>query len=295
MRDEDGYQSLLRRLWREAWRRPRGRWPAARWGLGLLVPIAIVLWGFSILLAPDEPDLLRITVESQATGMPIEAASVIVGSARFLTDASGMITIDPVPAGTDVVVSAAGHESAKAETGEADEVAMTVSLSAVLVIGSVSDIVSGVPVVGAELVVLDAGGEEVTMTRTDESGTFVFKFIPEDAEIVVTHGVYGEYRQALEDRRSLQIQLQPPVVTGRVIDASGQPVAGATISSSHLTSVTDGDGVFTMEGVGQGMEIEIVSEGVVERTFIVDGSELGTIRLSEDPATPEASPAAGED
>src|SRR5690606_8642355 len=100
---------------------------------------AAVLWALSIIFAPEEPDLLRITVESQAMSETIEGASVTVGDVRYMTDPSGSITIDPVAAGTEVRVSAAGHETTLAEISVESGEDMTVSLSAVLVLGTVSD------------------------------------------------------------------------------------------------------------------------------------------------------------
>src|SRR5687767_1726205 len=105
-------------LWRRAWARPQGRWPSLRWGQGLLFPVALLLWAASLLMAPESPHLLRVSVESQATGETIEGASVTVGDVRYLTNASGSITIDPVPVGTEVLVSASGHESARSEMVE---------------------------------------------------------------------------------------------------------------------------------------------------------------------------------
>lgn len=282
--------STIRTLWAAAWRQPDGRWSWVRWGLSLLVPVALLLWATSFLVAPDEPELLRVTVDSQATGQSIEGAAVTVGNIRYLTDANGTIAIDPVPAGTEVRVSAAGHESTRVETGDPGD-DMTVSLSAVLVMGSVSDIVSGVPVEGAKLRVLDVDGQEVASARTDQSGAFVFKFIPEDADLAIEHDVYGEIRVSLDDRRSLHLQLDPPPVSGRVVDESGTPSAGATISGPQVDAKTGADGTFALEGVGQGTIINVEGQGSGRAEVIVEGTDLGDIRLTDQPATPVASPA----
>ena len=243
---------------------------------------------------PGDPDLLRITVASQSTGETIEGASVIVDQIRYVTDASGTVTINPVPAGTGVLVSAHGHESSRLEVTSDVGQTVTVSLTAVLVLGSVTDAVSGAPVDGAGIVVLDENGAEVASTRTDGSGTFVFKLIPEDSAIVVTHDIYGEDRQRLDDQRSLRIQLDPPTVTGKVVDESGQPVAGASVRSALAETVTGVDGTFTIEGVGQGIELTVEPEGRGSRTVTVSGTDLGVIEIPAAGASPEASPAAAE-
>lgn len=284
------HNSIARAMWERAWARPEGRWPWARWGLALLIPVAGLLWLLSVMFAPDDPDVTRIVIQSQATSEGIEGARVSVGDVLYLTDAEGEILIPRVANDTPVQVSAAGHESTE-QFVEDDE--LVVSLNVVLVLGSLTDIVSGEPIADADIVINDANGEEVATSRTDESGTFVFKFIPEDAEIVVRHDVYGEHRQDLGARRSIMIQLQPPDVRGRVVDGSGVPVADALISGPQVTLQTDQDGQFLLQGVGQGTEL-VVGSGKGRTTVEVRGDDLGDIKLSDTSATPAASPEGGE-
>lgn len=288
--DRETGRTTIRELWRHAWTQPDGRWPWARWGLALLVPVAILLWLVSLALAPSAPDLLRITVSSQVDGEPIPGARVVVGEVPYRVGESGDILIEPVPPGTTIMASADGHETAR-RTVEAGDAAMVVSLSAVVVIGSLSDVVSGEPIGDAALRIIDADGDEVAETTTDPSGTFVFTFIPEEATLVVEHDVYGTQRVEIGERRSLLVQLPPPEVTGIVVDDAGNPVAGAIVSGPQGRTVTNDTGQFTLAGAGQGTRLTIEREGAGSATVEVRERDLGRIVLGEGSGTPD--PAGG--
>jgi hypothetical protein len=291
--DAMGNDPTIREVWHAAWRRPAGRWPLVRWGWTLLLPAAVVIWVVSLLLAPDEPDLLTITVESQAAGGPIENASVLVGEARYLTDEQGRIVIDPVPEGTLLVISADGHETMQREAPDEPGDDLTISLSGVLVSGTLIDRVSNEPVGDAEIRILDASGDAVATTGTDESGMFVFKFVPENAEIVVRHAIYGEHRQSVQERRSMHLELEPPAVHGRVVDREGAPVPGVAVTSAGVRTTSDNDGRFSLGGVGQGSELVLQHGERGEGTVLVQGIELGDIALLESSPSPEATPPEG--
>jgi hypothetical protein len=291
--DAMGNDPTIREVWHAAWRRPAGRWPLVRWGWALLLPAAVVVWIVSLLLSPDEPDLLTITVESQVAGGAIENASVLVGDSRYLTDDRGQIVIDPVPQGTLLVISADGHETMQREALEEPGDDVTVSLSGVLVSGTLTDRVSHEPVDDAEISILDASGEAVATTGTDQSGMFVFKFVPENAEIVVHHAIYGEQRQPVQERRSMLLELEPPTVRGRVVDGEGGPVPGVAVSSASAFTTTDDDGRFSMDGVGQGSDLVLQHGERLEATILVQGADLGDIPLHDSPPSPVTTPPAG--
>jgi len=259
-----------------------------KWGWSLLIPLSLLLWLLTWLLAPDDPGLTTIRVESQVTGLGLADARIVVGDVAYRADEDGEIRIEPFPDGTQVRVSAAGHESMQRpiEDGSAENV--TLSLAGVLVLGSVSDAISGQPVDGAEIVVIDADGTEVTSTRTDESGTFVFKFIPEDSSLVVQHELYGDMMEPRGDQRTIGIEMDPPPVTGRVVDAQGQGVAGVEIVGPEAETVSGDGGSFTLNEIGQGSEVVIRHEGREVRTLTVEGADLGDIQLEASTSTPEA-------
>lgn len=291
MTNQQGFIATIHHAWARSWAQPEGRWPWARWALSLLVPLALLLWAISLLLAPGDPPRLEIDIVSQTTGRGIDGALVRVGDVSYRAGESGTVTLPPQPAGSRVIASAEGHETVSGEV-ESSEGDMVLSLSGVLVLGTLSDAVSGVPVEGATIAILDASGHEVTSTRTDESGTFVFTMIPEDAELVVRHDVYGEWREQIGSRRELRIQLAPPAVSGQVVDRAGAPVEGAVLTAGQVQGRTDGNGEFRLEGVGQGTGLTIESPAG-SQSVEVRGTDLGTITLSEATPGAGASPESG--
>ncbi len=285
MKVQGAYTTTIRDALARTWERPDGRWPWARWSLSLIVPVAILFWAVSLIFAPGPPPRLEIDVVSQTTGRGIPGALVQVGAAVYRADDRGRVLLRPQPVGSSVVASADGHGTVKREVEDADG-EMVLSLSGVLVLGSVTDAVSGVPVEGAEITIINSLGEEVAATRTDESGTFVFTLIPENAELVLRHDVYGETREELGSRRELRIQLTPPPVTGTVVDGTEQPVEGVIVSAGRVQTQTDADGTFRLDGVGQGADLTLTGAQGRSSAVEVRGTDLGAVVLGD--ANPEA-------
>lgn len=280
-------QPSLGLWWRYLWRTPDGRWPDVRWGFSLLAPLALLLWVVSADVMPRDRDLITVRAESRVTGEGIANAMVTVGETRYRTSDVGEIRIEPVLAGTDVTVAAAGYETMHSEVAEAADNDIVVSLTGVLVLGTITDALSGSPVEGAELVVHDGSGTPVATNRTDEAGSFVFKLIPEDATVRIHHDVYGEVIHVLGSRRSLSIRLEPPPVTGRVVNGAGEPIAGVRITGPNLEAVGEVDGSFRLHPIGQGSEITLSASNGQSRTVTVDGTDLGDIVVPDEAATPE--------
>ena len=52
--------------------------------------------------------------------------------------------------------------------------------------------------------------------------------------LVITHAIYGEHSQSLESSRMVRVRLDPPPVTGRVVDAVGErPVRVGVVGGDH--------------------------------------------------------------
>lgn len=289
MGERQAYAATILNAWHRSWTRPDGRWPWARWALSLLVPLSLLLWAVTSLIAPGDLPRLRIDVVSQTTGRGIEGALVQVGETIYRADANGRVVLEPQRVGSHLVASAEGHGTVERDVEEVDG-EMMLSLSGVLVLGSVTDAASGLPVEGATIAILDRSGHEVTSTRTDASGTFVFTMIPEDAELAVRHDVYGETRQLIGSRRELRIQLAPPPVIGIIVDAAGQPVGDAEVSAGGVEAQTGPNGSFRLEGVGQGTALQVTDAGGSRASVDVQGTDLGTIVLNGNGLEATASP-----
>jgi hypothetical protein len=253
----------------------------------------VVLWFLSLLLAPGDPKVLTIRAISQVTGEEIEDATVVVGETRYITEKDGTIRIDPIEPGTPIAVSAAGYETMRRELEEDHAWDLTFTLSGILIMGKLSDALSGEPVAGATISAVDRDGSRLATSRTDENGGFIFKLIPDNARLEIVDEIYGNSVHTIENRRTISIPLDPPPVRGRVVDQSGKPVEEAIVSGGQVGGTNSPDGVFTLESVGQGSELEISADGYGTTTIVVEGTELGDIVLPEASATPPPSSRGG--
>ncbi len=82
------------------------------------------------------------------------------------------------------------------------------------------------------------------------------------------------------------VQQDGGTVKGRIIDASGEPIIGATVMVKGTSSgtVTDIDGAFTISNVGKGQELMITYVGYQAKTIRIEGQNDLNIQLTEDVA-----------
>ena len=63
---------------------------------------------------------------------------------------------------------------------------------------------------------------------------------------------------------------QATAVTGVVLDASGAPIPGATVSANGLTATTNADGTFQMTAPPGRVDVQAVAPGFAPVTVTVD-------------------------
>jgi protocatechuate 3,4-dioxygenase beta subunit/thiol-disulfide isomerase/thioredoxin len=212
-------------------------------------------------------------------GTPVAGAEVVVRSsdslraaaATRLTDAGGAFTLEAELVAQPVTLRAR-HESMATIEGTAatagDEVTLRLRRDGLVTLsGHVTD-TSGGPIAGAEVTLLEGtyeNSQSVAKTVTDRQGGYAFPSLWADARYSVhaTAEGYGQSHSGENDglRPGETRPLEPLVlrkadrsVAGRVVDASGDPVAGATvrISGSETndgSQATDGEGRFRFDGV----------------------------------------------
>ncbi|MGV2541819.1 SusC/RagA family protein, partial [Bacillus pumilus] len=73
-------------------------------------------------------------------------------------------------------------------------------------------------------------------------------------------------------------------VRGRILDALGEPIVGATVMGRGTTNgaVTDMDGTFSLSHVAQGQELVVTYVGYQSKVVKADGQEVLNVRLTED-------------
>ncbi|AGB28936.1 TonB-linked outer membrane protein, SusC/RagA family [Prevotella dentalis DSM 3688] len=82
------------------------------------------------------------------------------------------------------------------------------------------------------------------------------------------------------------VQQDGRTVRGRILDALGEPIVGATVMVRGTTNgaVTDMDGTFSLSHVAQGQELVVTYVGYQSKVVKADGQDVLNIRLTEDVA-----------
>ena len=138
------------------------------------------------------------------------------------------------------------------------------------------DSTTGAPIEGVEV----SFGELTAEPRGD--GRYAVR-LPDGAEVeeVTAEGyrpvpLFGR-RDAAEP-----IRLVPNVVQGMVTDtATGSPIARATVKSEEVSTHSDADGRFTLEGVGRDPRVEISAAGYVGTALAVGDRTDVAVQLEQ--------------
>ena len=162
---------------------------------------------------------------------------------------------------------------------------------------------NGGPVTGAEVLYSVKFNSSESVTRTAADGTFHFEFLRPNVKerdwvnIVATHANHaiGWRKLPLQSKKGVEIQLGTPgVISGRVLNAAGDPIQGAVARIQYLFSgfptsgmpegdlgmatmpirpaKTDANGVYVLRGLPQGAttNLQILGPGYAkERQFRV--------------------------
>lgn len=250
-----------------------------QWKYSILFPLALVLLVVTLIVAEPRKDIVDFTFSSSVSGEPVAGALVSIGDTHFQTGADGRISTErPVP-GTPIVATLDGFRTLQAEADTDLSSVRTLQLVPSLVIGSVSDADTGDAIRGAQVEILDDAGTMVYGTGSDDSGAFMFQNLPDDAIIRVDAGEYGMVEEPVNDRDSITFVLERTLVSGTVLDETGNPVQGAVVRSGEAQAVTGTDGLFTLDGVSSGAEITITAAGFAPMTQTASGERMDDLHL----------------
>jgi len=256
-----------------------------------------------------ETVVVRVTDERAD---PVEGAQVLLDSlssetpirgARY-TDRDGQATFAHA-AGLPIRLSVThrGHAPAVREINPAPtEIALTVGVG-LAVTGSITTARGRQPLEGTE-VTLNTGAASVR-ARTGRDGNFRFEDVPPGpVQLVAARAGYVKAEQSLSleapDRADRPVALDPldlepgGTVTGEVVDARGEPVAGAKVSVGWFSArrpgtldaaaVTDARGEFRLEEVAEG-EIAVeasapgTGKGRAEPIHVIAGETTRGVRI----------------
>jgi hypothetical protein len=202
------------------------------------------------------------------SGLPIPGASVVVTDSggvtyTLTTDAGGAYTVtNPALGSATVAASKPGYTAAVAQPTIVPGInRQDLGLTPNLLTGVVRDVITGLPLPGAQVVVTDSLGSVFTVTADAGGAYTVTALALGPAVVTASKPGYATMSSSVEVQPGINqkdVPLPPAVLTGRVTDAtSGLPISGTTIvvvdsAGITYTVLTDGDGRYRIEALSVG-------------------------------------------
>ena len=188
------------------------------------------------------------------------------------TDENGVFRLDGLPqrplslsaVHAEMVMAAAPTLVDMTETAEASGVSIVMRQGSVATIRVVDE--RGIPITDASVVLYDRDGARLTEALSDNDGYVEFKGLPGYFRIEASREEYVAAVSKVDGRVGVNVDLQMKLdaadktLVGRVNDKNGFGMSGVAVvaravDKGHLhvvTGVTDANGGFVLEGVGQG-------------------------------------------
>ena len=249
------------------------------------------------LAAPDF-EVYPITVSGKlidASGVPVQGATVTVGGRSAVSDANGNFTVTKVPAGThDVVVGDTERTRGKTVPGvsvsdQRDNRIEDITVETKPQFGTVSGRVTDPSGNGVAGVVVEAAGKTGT---TNANGEYSIAQVPVgDAEIqVITSSLPKGYSVSGPLTRNVTTSglsgvdfstiRETGTVSGRVTDPSGNGVAGVVVRAAGKPATTDAQGRYSIAGVPTGSASVAVDAQTVPAGYSVSGAQQKNVTTS---------------
>ncbi len=191
---------------------------------------------------------------------PIAGATVVAGELSVATDKNGAFRLDHDVA--SYTVTKQGYDLAKVSvTPGADT--FHISIRPNTVHGTITSSADGSPLADTTVNAI-VGSSTVSTTKANERGEFELSNVPEGASLVVQADDFAGETTAIDRRTTLDLQLRPDVLTGKVKDAQGNPIAGALVAAGDVYTHTDADGRYRLKDAAQSGTAYFKAPGFVE-------------------------------
>lgn len=261
--------------------------------------------------APPATGNVTGLVLEQGSFVPIAGARIRlleVPSAETTAGSDGRFMLTGVAPGTYTVeIAHSGHATATlagvrvsaGNTANLGNIFLGFESTAALLRGTVTDGATGAPLAGAAIS-LSGDSTDSTVAGADggyqfsslPAGTFTITVAAPGYDSVTATATLAANTVALFSPSLYPTGTTPTTATlrGEVVDAAtGQPIAGATITAAAQTATTDATGHFTLAGLGAGaLSATVSAQGYTGATLtgtLANGvNEAGTLRLAPLPA-----------
>ncbi|HET7034775.1 MAG TPA: putative glycoside hydrolase [Thermomicrobiaceae bacterium] len=251
------------------------RWPSVSWWFSLLLVVPLLLAAATVLYQTVLVDHQVTGVVLDAyTGSPVASATVEAGSRQLSSDADGRFRVEKGLPG--VTVSKPGYQAAEAPLVAGP---LQIRLRPNVVEGTVTNQATQQPVKGVT-VRLTGSGATVGETTTGADGRYALDDVPPGASLAVDSADFAPWSSEIDQRTRIDVALRPDVLTGRITDEKGAPVAGATVVVGQQRVVSGTGGTYRLEGAPASGEVVIKSPGYQVATASLNPALKLDARLS---------------
>jgi len=255
--------------------RAQRRGSVVSWRLSLVALALPLLLGIvtAVYTVWFHDDRLELVVVDRITGAAIAGATVETATGTYQTDGAGRVRIPRTTAGP-WRISAPDYDAVAVDPVQ-EARRLRVLLRPNVVRGSVVRNGDGSPL-GGVLVRAEVAGVTVVSTRTDDSGAYVLRGVPEGATLVFEHEDFATATLVLgSEQLTADVALKPDVLHGVLRDSSGNPVPGIVAAASGWVQA-DADGRYRLKGVAPGERVVFKAPGfraveaTVPESFMLD-------------------------
>ena len=241
--------------------RPR-RWSRISWWYSVILPVALLLLLITVVIDQlgSDPALTGVVTDAY-TGEPVEGVQVLAGATAVQTDGSGHFSFES-PLDGDLSVSGENYESTQVAVNPTDE-ELAIRIRPTTLTGTVTNLRTNEPLAGATVSV-ESPTRAAVKTVTDEDGRYVLFDIPGDAVVTVEHPGLSPVSETVANNMVLDFEVRPDILSGRIVDDNGQPVAGARVELGALATESGADGAYHLVGVPEDGTIYVKKAGYRE-------------------------------
>lgn len=238
--------------------RRQRRWDRVSWWYSLLFALPLIGLIVTLAISAGDDDSINGIVRDAYTGSPISGATVSTANATATTNGSGEFSLDDLSA-TRLAVSRAEYESTEVTVDDESQ-RIEVRLRPTTIQGVVTNLRTGEPMVGIDVTASGPNGESLTAT-TDSQGRYTLQDVPAGSTISVYYDGFTVASRVVGQEVGLDFQIRPDVLSGRVTNQSGIPVAGATVSIGDAIVTTGDDGTFRLGAVPESGTVSVKKAG----------------------------------